>query len=131
MVFSLTAVSFTPADLPQVVHIGRKLVVHLQAQTDRSAHGLQTPGHTFNIAMLASRADLRATGQRVPGRLGPFNSGVGAHGVAPAPGTWVDRSSNSRRADWLMLLKSGLASHPSCSHPAAGRSIFCARRPIV
>lgn len=47
---------------------------------------------------------LRAADQRVPGRLGPCGGGVGAHGGAwhPAPGTWVEPSSNFQRKDRIM-----------------------------
>jgi len=39
----------------------------------RDAHGLQPPRHAFSVTMLASVADLGATGHGVPRVFGPFD----------------------------------------------------------
>src|SRR5256885_14351004 len=49
----------------------------------RLAHRLETFGHAFGIAMLAARANLGATGDRVPGRFCPLDAGALCHHCTP------------------------------------------------
>ncbi len=39
----------------------------------RLSHGFEAPGHTFGITVLAPGTDLGASGDWVPGRIGPFD----------------------------------------------------------
>ena len=44
------------------------------------SHALEPSRHSLGVAVLASGADLRAAGHRVPGHLGPFDAGNRRHG---------------------------------------------------
>jgi len=59
---------------------GRPETVHVVSL----AHCLKTVRHAFCVAMAATRACLSATGDGVPGGLGPFDGGVGGHYNKPA-----------------------------------------------
>jgi len=43
------------------------------------AHGFEARCHALGIAVLASRADLCAAGDGIPGGLGPFDGGFSGH----------------------------------------------------
>lgn len=43
------------------------------------AHGLKSVSHAFGIAVVTSRTDFGAAGDRVPSRLGPFDSCLSGH----------------------------------------------------
>src|ERR1035438_3179730 len=47
------------------------------------AHCLKTEGHSLGVAVLAAGTDLGAAGQSIPSRLGPLDSGVLRHQMAP------------------------------------------------
>jgi hypothetical protein len=44
------------------------------------AHGLEPLGHALGVTVFAPLADLGASGDRVPGPVGPFDGGGGGHG---------------------------------------------------
>ena len=58
----------------------QRVLEHVRLQGDLESapvivlsHRLQAMCETFGVAELASGADLRASGHRVPRRIGPFN----------------------------------------------------------
>jgi hypothetical protein len=53
-----------------------------RARVTGIAHRLQSASEAFRVTVLAPGADLRATSDRIPGRVGPFDACRRAHRVA-------------------------------------------------